>query len=179
MPLGINYNQRGQWPVILWRPPSNLALGNDPAGNGAGAAFTGAEPSLSEGQPMRDFPTQSTTLLLVEHPDARLLPVAAECGGTIVTNDATLRQTAEEQGIPVMALHEFALALAPKVRRGDEIEVEIIKPGQNRNEGIAYLDDGTMVVVEGGQRHVGAKRTVTVTGILQNTAGKMVFATLQ
>jgi uncharacterized protein YacL len=125
---------------------------------------------------MRYAPTETATLLLVEQPDARLLRLAAECGGTIVTNDATFRQTAEEQGVPVMTVHELALALAPKHRRGEEIDVRITKIGQNRNEGIAYLDDGTMVVVEGAQHHVGATITITVTGVLQTGAGKMVFA---
>ena len=125
---------------------------------------------------MRNFPTETATLLLVEWPDARLLQLAAECGGTLVTNDSTLRQTAGEQGVPVITVHELALALGPKVRRGDVIEVQIAKTGQNQDEGIAYLDDGTMVVVEGGQRHVGATITVTVTGVLQTAAGKMVFA---
>jgi uncharacterized protein YacL len=125
---------------------------------------------------MRNVPMETATLLLMEQPDARLLRWAAECGGTIVTNDATLRQSAEEQGVPVMTVHELALALAPKVRRGDEIDVQITKTGQNRNEGIAYLDDGTMIVVEGGQHHVGATITVTVTLVLQTGAGKMAFA---
>jgi uncharacterized protein YacL len=80
---------------------------------------------------MRNFPPETATLLLVEEPDARLLQLAAECGGTLVTNDSTLRQTAEEQGVPVMTVHELALALGPKVRRGDEIEVQIAKTGQN------------------------------------------------
>ena len=125
---------------------------------------------------MRNIPTETATLLLVEQPDARLLQWAAECGGTIVTADASLRQSAEAQGVPVMTVHELALALAPKERQGDEIDVQITKAGKNPNEGIAYLEDGTMVVVEGGQRHVGTTIPVTVTGVLQSVAGKMVFA---
>ena len=125
---------------------------------------------------MSYFPTETATLLLVEQPDARLLRLAAECGGTIVTNDATFRQTAEEQGVPVMTVHELSLALEPKVRRGDEIDLLITKIGKNPNEGIAYLDDGTMVVVEGGQWHVGETITITVTSVLKTAAGKMVFA---
>jgi uncharacterized protein YacL len=125
---------------------------------------------------MRNFPTETAMLLLADGPDARLLQWAVECGGTLVTNNSTLRQTAAEQGVPVMTVHELALALGPKVRRGDEIELQIMKTGQNPDEGIAYLDDGTMVVVERGQRHVGATITVTVTGVLQTVAGKMVFA---
>jgi uncharacterized protein YacL len=122
-------------------------------------------------------PPETTTLLLVKQPDARLLRLATECGGTVVTNDPTFRQTAEEQGVPVMTVHELAVALRPKHRRGDAIDVQITKIGQNRTEGIAYLDDGTMVAVEGGQHHVGATITVTVTSVLQTVAGKMLFAT--
>jgi uncharacterized protein YacL len=125
---------------------------------------------------MRHVPMETATLLLVDQPDARLLQLAAECGGTIVTNDATFRQTAEEQGVPAMTVHELALALEPKVRRGDEIDVQITKRGKNGNEAIAYLDDGTMVVVEGGQGHVGTMITVMVTGVLKTAAGRMVFA---
>jgi uncharacterized protein YacL len=125
---------------------------------------------------MRHVPTESAALLLVEQPDAGLLRLAAECGGTIVTNDAAFRQTAEEQGVPVMTLHELVLALAPRHRRGDEIDVQITKAGRNPNEGIAHADDGTMIVVEGGQRHVGTTITVTVTSVLQTEAGRMLFA---
>ena len=125
---------------------------------------------------MPSVPPETATLLLVQQPDARLLQWAAECGGTIVTNDAAFRQTAAEQAVPVMTVQELALALRPKVRHGDQIDVRITKPGKNRNEGIAYLDDGTMVVVEGGHLHVGASITVTVTSILQTAAGNMVFA---
>jgi uncharacterized protein YacL len=141
-----------------------------------GFTGSGCSPAIGRRDPMRTVPTETATLLLVEQPDARLLQWAAECGGTIVTNDATLRQTAEEQGVPAMTVHELALALAPKVRRGEEIEVLITKAGKNQNEGIAYLDDGTMIVVEGGHHYVGATITVTVTGVLQSLAGKMVFA---
>ena len=125
---------------------------------------------------MRNVPTETGTFLLVEQPDARLIQWAAECGGTIVTNDAAFRQTAEEQSVPVMSVHELALALEPKVRRGEEIDLRIEKTGKNPGEGIAYLDDGTMVVVEGGQRSVGETVTVTVTGVLKSAVGKMVFA---
>jgi predicted RNA-binding protein with TRAM domain len=133
-------------------------------------------PAIGRKDPMRNGLSETATMLLVEQPDARLLRLAAECGGMIATNDAAFRQTAEEQGVPVMAMHELALALGPKVRQGEEIDVQITKIGKNRNEGIAYLDDGTMVVVEGGQHHVGATITVTVTSILKTLAGQMVFA---
>jgi predicted RNA-binding protein with TRAM domain len=132
--------------------------------------------AIGRKDPMRNGLSETATLLLVEQPDDRLLRWAAECGGMIVTNDAAFRQTAEEQRVPVMAMHDLALALGPKVRQSEEIDVRITKIGKNRNEGIAYLDDGTMVVVEGGQHHVGATITVTVTSILKTLAGQMVFA---
>src|SRR5688572_30447983 len=116
---------------------------------------------------MRSIPLDTATFLLIEQPDARLVQLAEECGGTIVTNDANLRQSAEAQGVPVMGVSELTLALRPKVRPGDELEVTIRKPGKNPNEGIAYLDDGTMVVVERAQRQVGANIKITVTEVLQ------------
>jgi predicted RNA-binding protein with TRAM domain len=154
----------GAWVAVVWRaaPPGFTR-----------SRFPGA---IGRKDPMRTVSTETATLLLLEQPDARLLQWAAECGGTIVTNDAAVRQTAEEQGVPAMSVNELSLALAPKVRRGDEIEVRITKAGKNPDEGIAYLDDGMMVVVEGGQRHVGATITVTVTGVLRSAAGNMVFA---
>ena len=89
--------------------------------------------------------------------DAKLVKLAKAPEGTIVTNDFNLNKVAELQGVPVLNVNELANALKPVVLPGEEMNVTIIKEGKEANQGIAYLDDGTMVVVEGARRHIGEK----------------------
>jgi uncharacterized protein YacL len=86
---------------------------------------------------------------------------------------------AELQGVPVLNVNELANALKPVVLPGEEMNVTIIKEGKEPNQGIAYLDDGTMVVVEGAKRHIGETVNVIVASVLQTVAGKMIFANLK
>jgi uncharacterized protein YacL len=111
--------------------------------------------------------------------DARLVKLAKALEGTIVTNDFNLNKVAELQGVPVLNVNELANALKPVVLPGEELSVTIIKEGREPQQGVAYLDDGTMVVVEGGKRHIGETLTVSVLSVLQTVAGKMIFATLR
>jgi uncharacterized protein YacL len=111
--------------------------------------------------------------------DAKLVKLAKHLNGTIVTNDFNLNKVAELQGIPVLNVNELANALKPVVLPGEEMGVTIIKEGKEHNQGIAYLDDGTMVVIEGAKRHIGEKATVIVSSVLQTVAGKMIFAQLK
>jgi uncharacterized protein YacL len=111
--------------------------------------------------------------------DAKLVKLAKHLKGTIVTNDFNLNKVAELQGVPVLNVNELANALKPVVLPGEEMIVTIIKEGKEANQGIAYLDDGTMVVVEGAKRHIGEKLSVAVTSVLQTVAGKMIFASLK
>jgi uncharacterized protein YacL len=121
----------------------------------------------------------------VRHPtehepvDARLVRLAKELGGTIVTNDFNLNKVAELQGVPVLNVNELAGALKPVVLPGEEMSVTIQKEGKEPNQGIAYLDDGTMVVVENAKRHIGDKVVITVASVLQTVAGKMIFGNLK
>jgi uncharacterized protein YacL len=111
--------------------------------------------------------------------DARLVRLAKELGGTIVTNDFNLNKVAELQGVGVLNVNELANALKPVVLPGEEMAVTIIKEGKEPNQGIAYLDDGTMVVVESAKRHIGEKVMITVGSVLQTVAGKMIFGNLK
>jgi uncharacterized protein YacL len=111
--------------------------------------------------------------------DAKLVKLAKHLTGTIVTNDFNLNKVAELQGVPVLNVNELANALKPVLLPGEEMTATIIKEGKETNQGIAYLDDGTMVVVEGARRHIGEKVSVSVTSVLQTVAGKMIFANLK
>jgi uncharacterized protein YacL len=111
--------------------------------------------------------------------DTKLVGLAKELGGTIVTNDFNLNKVAELQGVGVLNVNELANALKPVVLPGEEMAVAIMKEGKEPNQGIAYLDDGTMVVVENAKRHINEKVTITVASVLQTVAGKMIFGNLK
>jgi uncharacterized protein YacL len=111
--------------------------------------------------------------------DSKLVRLAKVLEGTIVTNDFNLNKVAELQGVTVLNVNELANALKPVVLPGEEMSVTVIKEGKEPNQGVAYLDDGTMVVVEGAKRHIGEKVGVTVASVLQTVAGKMIFANLR
>ncbi len=111
-----------------------------------------------------------------EEVDAKLVRLAKKLGGSIVTNDYNLNKVAALQGVTVLNVNELANALKPVVLPGEEMPVTIIKEGKESNQGVAYLDDGTMIVVEDGRRFIGEHRQVVVTSVLQTVAGKMIFA---
>ncbi|MHB0912466.1 MAG: TRAM domain-containing protein [Armatimonadota bacterium] len=114
-----------------------------------------------------------------EEVDGRLVRLAQEIGGSIVTNDFNLNKVAQLQGVSVLNINELANALKPVVLPGEEMTVSVIKEGKEMNQGIAYLDDGTMVVVENAKRHIGETMDVVVTSVLQTVAGKMIFANIK
>lgn len=108
--------------------------------------------------------------------DSKLLRLAQDLNGVIVTNDFNLNKVAKLQGMRVLNINELANAVKPIVLPGEEMIAQVIKEGKEANQGIAYLDDGTMIVVENGARYVGMQLYVIVTSILQTAAGRMVFA---
>lgn len=110
--------------------------------------------------------------------DAKLIKLAKVTGGKILTNDYNLNKVAELEGAGVLNINELAETLKPVVLPGEEMTVHIIKEGKEFGQGVAYLDDGTMVVVDNGQNHIGDKVSVSVTSVLQTTAGRMIFARL-
>lgn len=108
--------------------------------------------------------------------DSRLIKLARLTGSAIVTNDFNLNKVAALQGIQVLNINELANAVKPVVLPGEEMLVHVIKDGKESGQGVAYLDDGTMIVVDGGKRHIGETIDVLVTSVLQTAAGRMIFA---
>lgn len=108
--------------------------------------------------------------------DSRLLSLAKEMDGIVVTNDYNLNKVAAVKSVRVLNINELANAVKPVVLPGEEMKVTVVKEGKEIGQGIAYLDDGTMVVVEDGQRETGRSVSVIVTSVLQTSAGRMIFA---
>lgn len=107
--------------------------------------------------------------------DAKLIQCAKDYQGRIVTNDFNLNKVAEIHSIPVLNINNLANALKPVILPGECLTVSILKPGKEPGQGVGYLDDGTMVVVEEGYAHLREEIEVLVTSILQTTAGRMIF----
>ena len=108
--------------------------------------------------------------------DSKLLKLAQTLNGKVITNDYNLNKVAEFQGVPVLNINELANAVKPVVLPGEEMKVIVIKDGKEASQGVAYLDDGTMIVVEGGRKYIGEELQVIVTSVLQTAAGRMIFA---
>jgi uncharacterized protein YacL len=108
--------------------------------------------------------------------DDKLQKLTADTGGTLVTTDYNLAKVAEVQELKVMNLSELVIALRPEVQPGDPLQLKIVRDGKEADQGVGYLEDGTMVVVEGGKGRGGERIAVTVTGALQTPTGRMVFA---
>lgn len=107
--------------------------------------------------------------------DAKLVKLAMDLGGKLITNDYNLNKVAELQGIEVLNMNNLANSLKPVVLPGEEMEFLIVKEGKDDNQGVGYLDDGTMVIVENGGKLIGKKVKVAVTSVLQTNAGKLIF----
>ncbi len=108
--------------------------------------------------------------------DAKLVRLAREFNAAIITNDYNLNKVAEIQGVKVLNINELANAIKPVVISGEEMTVTLVKEGREQGQAIAYLEDGTMIVVENGRRYVGKTTTVVVNSVLQTAAGRMIFA---
>jgi len=108
--------------------------------------------------------------------DSKLVKLAKELGAKVITNDFNLNKVCELHGVPVLNINELANAVKPVVLPGEELRVHVIKDGKEQGQGVAYLDDGTMIVVDGGRRYIGETIGVMVTSVLQTAAGRMIFA---
>lgn len=108
--------------------------------------------------------------------DSKLVKLAKVLKGKVVTNDFNLNKVCELQGVSVLNINDLANAVKPVVLPGEEIVVQVIKDGKEHGQGVAYLDDGTMIVVEGGRDYIGTTMEVLVTSVLQTSAGRMIFA---
>jgi len=111
--------------------------------------------------------------------DQRLVAMAAVVSGRIVTNDFNLNKVAKVSGIEVINLNDLANALKPAFLPGETVEVAVIKPGQEGGQGVGYLEDGTMVVVEDGEKSIGQAVTITVTSVLPTSAGRIIFGRIE
>jgi uncharacterized protein YacL len=108
--------------------------------------------------------------------DAKLVALARARSKAILTNDYNLNRVAELQGVRVLNINSLANAVKPAVLPGEELRVRVIQEGKEAGQGVGFLDDGTMIVVEGGKRYIGETPDVIVTSVLQTAAGRMVFA---
>jgi len=126
--------------------------------------MTGVDVSISD----MDFPE-------VKEVDLKLIEVARAMLGPIVTNDLNLNKVAQLRGVEVLNINELANALRPVVLPGERMSVFILKEGKEANQGVGYLDDGTMVVVDNARSRIGRTLDIIVTSVLQTTAGRMIF----
>ena len=108
--------------------------------------------------------------------DSKLVRLGQQVGGKIITNDYNLNKVAQLRGVEVLNINELSNAVKPVVIPGETMHVTIVKAGKEPGQGVAYLDDGTMIVVENGNRHMNESITVEVTSALQTAAGRMIFA---
>jgi len=112
----------------------------------------------------------------VREVDDKLVLLGQQMNYPILTNDFNLNRVAELQGVKVLNINDLANAVKVIILPGESLQIEVIQEGKEYNQGVGYLDDGTMVVIENGQRYIDKQIEVTVTKILQTSAGRMIFA---
>ena len=120
--------------------------------------------------------TSEKSLDEIPEVDVKLLKLAQIMNGKVVTNDFNLNKVASIKGVEVLNINELANTLKPVVLPGEDMQLFLVKEGKERNQAVAYLDDGTMIVVEDGRKHIGNNINVQVTSVLQTAAGRMIFA---
>jgi uncharacterized protein YacL len=131
-----------------------------------------------QGNGALDIQVVDTDFPAVKEVDLKLLELSKQLDAVVVTNDFNLNKVAQLHGISVLNINELANALKPVVLPGEAMRVFILKEGKEYNQGVAYLDDGTMVVVDNARRMIGKNADIAVTSVLQTTAGKMIFGRL-
>ncbi|MFD3449200.1 PIN/TRAM domain-containing protein [Microbacteriaceae bacterium 4G12] len=112
----------------------------------------------------------------IQEVDSKLVKLAKIMNGTVLTNDFNLNKVCDLQGVKVLNINDLSNAIKPVVLPGEELRVYVVKDGKEHNQGVAYLDDGTMIVVEDGREYIGTQIEVLVTSVLQTSAGRMIFA---
>ncbi|MDQ3650136.1 MAG: TRAM domain-containing protein [Acidobacteriota bacterium] len=131
-----------------------------------------------QGNSALDIQVIDTDFPAVKEVDLKLLELSKQLEAVVVTNDFNLNKVAQLHGVSVLNINELANALKPVVLPGEAMRVFILKEGKEYNQGVAYLDDGTMVVVDNARRMIGKNADIAVTSVLQTTAGKMIFGRL-
>ncbi len=111
--------------------------------------------------------------------DQKLLKLTEDIGGTLITADFNLSQIAVVKQLKVLNLSELIIALRPEVQPGEKLNLKIVREGKEENQGVGYLDDGTMVVIEGARFAIGQRQDIVITGELQTTTGRMIFGQLE
>ncbi|HVA38262.1 MAG TPA: TRAM domain-containing protein [Candidatus Dormibacteraeota bacterium] len=131
---------------------------------------------LSTLQEIQELEISESDYADIHEVDAKLVRLAKDRRGKLLTNDYNLNRVAQLEGVVVLNINELANAVKPVVLPGEELNVGIIRDGKEQNQGVGYLDDGTMIVVENGRRLIGEHVDVQVTSVLQTVAGRMIFA---
>lgn len=127
----------------------------------------------------RTVEVDETNYTDTEEVDVKLLRLCREKGGVVVTNDYNLNKVAGVTGIRVLNINDLANAVKPMLVAGEELNVQVVREGKEPGQGVSFLDDGTMIVIENGKRYVGEQIPVVVTTVLQTSAGRMIFARLK
>jgi uncharacterized protein YacL len=125
--------------------------------------------------PKIDVKVHETESIKGKSVDQRLIEITREFNGRLVTNDLNLNKLAGVQGVSVVNLNDVANALKPRFLPGEQVRIRVVKEGEGSGQGVGYLDDGTMVVVEQGNKQIGNEIDTVVTSVLQNSAGRMLF----
>jgi len=133
--------------------------------------------NLLQKEPLVDIEFIDEDVPDVTEVDMKLIKLAKTRTAAIMTNDYNLNRVAQLEGVRILNLNNLANALKPVVIPGEEMNIQVIKEGKEQNQGVAYLDDGTMIVVENGRRYMNQTIGVIVTSVLQTAAGRMIFAT--
>lgn len=133
--------------------------------------------NLLQKEPLVDIEFIDDDVPDVAEVDMKLIRLARTRNAAVMTNDYNLNRVAQLEGVRVLNLNTLANALKPVVIPGEEMNVQVIKDGKEQNQGVGYLDDGTMIVVENGRRYMNQTIGVVVTSVLQTAAGRMIFAT--
>ncbi|ANE44061.1 PIN/TRAM domain-containing protein [Deinococcus puniceus] len=160
-------------PSFILRELQVLADNSDPQKRTRGKRGLSVLEELREIQPIRVEDWDDAALTTV---DDKLIRLARDTGGKLLTNDGNLRKIAKLHGLEVLSIHEAAVALKPQVQSGDHLTIVITKGGQQQGQGVGYMDDGTMVVVEDGMKYRGKPTRVQVINNVQTNVGRMIFA---
>ncbi len=162
-------------PAFVLEELREQSVSDDPARRLRGQRGLNAAERLQADESIRIRVLPADTNLLLE-PETRLLTLTRAQKATLLTCDLSLTKSARQSGLTVFNLNDLAVALRTVTAAGDVLAVKLTKTGRESNQGVGYLEDGTMLVAEGGREHVGETVEVTVTSVLQTSAGRMVFA---
>jgi uncharacterized protein YacL len=162
-------------PRFVLRELQSIADSTDPIKRARGRRGLEVLGRLQEGRPL-DISERDYGDLPPGSVDAKLVRLAKERGAKLLTNDYNLNRVAHVEGVDVLNINELAGALKSVVLPGEELHVAVIREGKEANQGVGYLEDGTMIVIEQGRRLIGEQADVVVTSVLQTVAGRMVFA---